>query len=64
MEGESTVMAIADLLSNASNIVSSGLEWVTQVVNTITSNPLILMFALLGLVGLGIGLVKRLLFVN
>ena len=64
MEGETTVMAIADLLSNAGNIVSSGLEWVTQVVNTITSNPLILLFALLGLVGLGIGLVKRLLFVN
>lgn len=63
MEGEVTTMAISELLSNAGDIVTSALSWVTQVVSTITSNPLLLLFVILALVGLGVGLVARLLHV-
>lgn len=37
---------------------------IPQFINVITSNPLILMFAVLPLVGLGVGFIKRLLKVN
>lgn len=63
MEGETT-MAISELMTNATSIVTPALAWVTQVVTTITSNPLLLLFAILGLVGLGVGLVRRILAVN
>lgn len=63
MEGETT-MAISELMTNATNIVTPVLAWVTQVVTTITSNPLLLLFAILGLVGLGVGLVRRILAIN
>lgn len=64
MEGETTAMAISELMTNATGIVTPALQWVGQVVTTITSNPLLLLFALLGLVGLGVGLVRRILAVN
>lgn len=63
MEG-TTAMPISELMTNATNIVTPALAWVTQVVTTITSNPLLLLFAILGLVGLGVGLVRRILAVN
>lgn len=62
MEG-TTKMAISQLLTEASSVVTSGLTWVGQVVDTITGNPLLLLFVVLALVGLGIGLVGRLLHV-
>ena len=64
MEGETAAMAISELMTNATGIVTPALQWVGQVVTTITSNPLLLLFALLGLVGLGVGLVRRILSVN
>lgn len=63
MEGEVTKMAISELLTQSSSIVTSALQWVGQVVDTITSNPLLLLFVILALVGLGVGLVARLLHV-
>lgn len=63
MEG-TTAMPISELMTNATSIVTPALAWVTQVVTTITSNPLLLLFAILGLVGLGVGLVRRILAVN
>ena len=41
-------------------IVTSGITWVGQFVGAITANPLILMFVIVAFVGLGIGLISRL----
>ena len=63
MEGEAA-MTIATLMSNAGEIVTAGLGWISNVVSTVTSNPLILMFVILPLVGLGVGLFRRLINVQ
>lgn len=63
MEGGTAKMAISELLSSSTEIVTSALTWVGQVVDTITGNPLLLLFVILALVGLGVGLVARLLHV-
>lgn len=61
MESTTTV---ATIVGNAGDIVTKGLSWVTQVVGLVTSNPLLLMFVILPLVGLGIGLFRRLINVQ
>lgn len=55
---------MASLMSDASLIVTEALGWVSDVVTVITSNPLLLLFAILPLVGLGVGLVRRILAIN
>lgn len=57
---DATTVTIATLLSSVSDIVTSGITWVGSFVGAITGNPLILMFVLVSMVGLGIGLIKRL----
>ena len=57
-------MTLGSLLNDAGLIVTESLDWVNQVVEVITDNPLLLLFAVLPLVGLGIGLVRRLLNVQ
>lgn len=56
-----TPMAVGDILSSAGTVVTSAFGWVSTAVNAVTSNPLILTSAVLGLVGLGIGITRRLL---
>lgn len=51
---------IAAILSSVGSIVTQGITWVTSFVGVITSNPLILMFVVVSFVGLGIGLLRRL----
>lgn len=63
MEGEAA-MTIATLMSNAGEIVTAGLGWIGNVVMTVTGNPLILLFVILPLVGLGVGLFRRLINVQ
>lgn len=46
-------------MSAASEIVSEALTWVGDVATTITSTPLILLFVLVAFVGLGVGLIRR-----
>ena len=55
---------MADLLSSAGSIVSEALGWVTEVVSTVTGAPLLTLFCILPLVGLGIGLFRRLINVQ
>ena len=50
---------LATILSAASEIVSEALTWVGDVAATITSTPLILLFVLVAFVGLGVGLIRR-----
>lgn len=52
---------MADILSAIGSIVTSAISWVGSFVTTITSNPLILLFVIVAFVGLGVGLLSRLL---
>lgn len=53
-EGASTV------LSKASEVVSAGMTWLGNAATAVTGNDLLLTFACVGLVGTGIGLLRRL----
>lgn len=53
-------VTMSSILSDATLIVTEALKWLVQVVNVITGQPLLLLFAILGLVGLGIGIYRRL----
>lgn len=55
---------MATILSDATSIVTEALSWVGQVVSTVTGAPLLLLFVILPLVGLGIGLFRRLINVQ
>ena len=56
MEGSVTV---ATILESAGLIVTEALSWLTETVTTVVSSPLLLMFVILGLVGTGVGLMRR-----
>ncbi|MBP1575828.1 MAG: hypothetical protein J6C34_09530 [Oscillospiraceae bacterium] len=56
MEGGATV---ATILESAGLIVTEALSWLTETVTTVTGSPLLLMFVILGLVGTGVGLMRR-----
>ena len=57
-------MTMADIISNVSSIFTAVIGWVGTVGTTITSTPILLIFAVLPLVGLGVGLFRRLIHVN
>lgn len=56
MEGGATV---ATILESAGLIVTEALSWLTETVTTVVGSPLLLMFVVLGLVGTGVGLMRR-----
>lgn len=51
---------MATLLSDVSSMVTAAITWVTQFVGVITANPLLLAFVIVSFVGLGVGLIRRL----
>lgn len=55
-----STVTIASIVGDISTIVTSSVSWVGSFVGAITANPLILMFVIIGFVGLGVGLIKRL----
>lgn len=63
MEGEAAV-TISSLISNVGTLFTAAIDWVGTVGDTIVSNPILLLFCSIPLVGLGVGLFKRLLNVN
>lgn len=62
MEG-STSMSVASIISVISEVFTAAIGWVGTVAETITGNPLLLIGVVVGFVGLGVGLFKRLLHV-
>lgn len=52
------------LISSVTEIFNAAIGWAGTVGTTITSTPLLLMFVVLPLVGLGVGLFKRLLSIR
>lgn len=52
-------VTMAAILTSAGDVVTEGLTWLTETVNTVVGSPLLLMFVVLGLIGTGIGLMRR-----
>lgn len=52
------------LITSAGEIVTGALDWVVEVVGVVNANPLLLLFTILPLVGLGIGLFRRIINVQ
>lgn len=50
---------MAEILSSISSIVTSSISWITSFVGAITGQPLLLLFVLVSFVGLGVGLIQR-----
>ena len=51
--------AITTILSAATALVTEAIKWIGQFVIAITSNELLLLFVVVAFVGLGVGLIKR-----
>ena len=51
---------MSSILSSVSLVVTAAIGWVTQFASTITNTPLLLMFVVVSFVGLGVGLIRRL----
>lgn len=51
--------AIEVILTSVSSVVSSAVTWMGSFLSTITSNPLLLLFVIIPFVGLGVGLIRR-----
>lgn len=56
---EGAAVTLATILSDVSSVVTQALTWAGSVVTFIQSNPIVMIFVLVPLVGLGIGMVKR-----
>lgn len=57
-------VTMASIISSVGEIITAAMTWAGSAVSFITSQPLILMFVLISLVGIGIGLVRRFLRVG
>lgn len=57
---EAATVTISTILGNVTTLVTEAIKWVGSYVGVITSNPLLLMFVIVAFVGLGVGLIKRL----
>lgn len=51
--------AITTILSTVTSLVTESIDWLTAFVTAIVSNELLLLFVVTAFVGLGIGLIKR-----
>lgn len=54
-----TAVTVSSIIGQAGDIVTEALSWVSEVTTTITGNPFILTFVLVAFVGLGVGLIRR-----
>lgn len=55
---------MTDIISAVTTIFTAAIGWVGQVATTITETPILLLFCVIPLVGLGVGLFRRLINVN
>ena len=51
---------MVDIISAVTSLVTASVDWVNSFVGVITDQPLLLLFVITGFVGLGVGLIKRL----
>lgn len=55
---------ITEILASVSSVFTAAIGWVGTVATTIVDEPILLLFVCIPLVGLGVGLFRRLLNVN
>ena len=55
---------MTELIATVTEVFTAAIAWVSTVATTIGSTPILLIFCLLPLVGVGVGLFKRLINVN
>lgn len=55
------VGSMAAILGNITSLVTSAVSWIGSYIGVITANPFIMLFIIMSVVGLGIGLLSRLL---
>lgn len=53
-------VTLATILGYITQLVNEAITWVGKFIEVITSNPLLLMFVIMSVVGLGVGLLSRL----
>lgn len=58
---ETTTMTVASIISVISEVFTAAIGWVGTVSETVAGDPLLLFGVVIGFVGLGVGLFKRLL---
>jgi len=52
-------VTVSTILTAAGEVVTEALSWVTEVATTMTNTPIILTFVVVAFVGLGVGLIRR-----
>lgn len=58
---ETTTTAMGTLLTTVGEVFTSAIGWVGTVADTITGEPLLLIGVVLGFIGVGVGLFRRML---
>lgn len=56
---ETAASTVATVLADIGTIVTEAISWMGDYMTVVTDNPLLLVFVCLPVVGLGIGLLKR-----
>ena len=51
---------LATLITDIGSMVTGAVSWIGSYVGAVTSNPLILAFVIVAFVGMGVGLINRL----
>ena len=59
MDEETTALTMATLLSTIGDVFGAAIGWVGTVADTIAGEPLLLIGCVLGFVGVGVGLFRR-----
>lgn len=55
----SEVSGMDAIVTDIGKLVTAGIGWISQFVTTISGSPLLLLFVITPFVGLGIGLIRR-----
>lgn len=55
-----SAVTLSTILTSITSVVTSAITWVGNFITVITSNPLLLLFVIVCFVGLGVGLIGRL----
>ena len=59
-----TAGSLSGIVSDVGSIVTGAVTWLTSFAGAITSNPIVEFFVIMAAVGLGVGLLRRLISVN
>ena len=57
--GETATVTVSTILTDVGSLVTAAVGWIGQYTTAITNNPLLLIFVVTAFVGLGVGLISR-----